>query len=58
MKFLTSNKKVYMISGVTIVGCMLIGRGLGSIAGYDEAGTFIGLGIGLIAMGILFNKLR
>lgn len=42
------------IAGVVFVGCMFIGLGLGMLYNKTAIGIMIGLGVGFIAMGIVW----
>jgi hypothetical protein len=44
------------IGGLTFVGCMMVGIGVGVLVNQAGAGTLIGLGVGFLAMALLRNK--
>lgn len=43
-------------SGIVFVGCMFLGMGIGTLLGHTQAGSFIGMGIGFVLMGLLRAK--
>lgn len=42
------------IGGVVFVGCMFVGAGLGMLYGKVAVGGAIGMGVGFIAMGVIW----
>jgi len=46
------------IGGVVFVGCMFIGGGIGMLTNAVAVGGAIGMGIGFIAMGIIWAYYR
>ncbi len=50
----TKKKNTGTIGGVVLVGCMLIGMGIGMLYNLTAIGIFIGLGAGFLGMGIVY----
>ena len=46
------------IGGVVMVGCMFIGGGIGMLCDKVPVGGAIGMGIGFIAMGVIWAYYR
>ena len=46
-------KKGWEASGVFVPACLLIGMGVGWLAGHLVAGLFIGLGVGMLLMAVM-----
>lgn len=46
------------IGGILMVGCLMIGMGLGMYFHEIPTGMFVGLGVGFVAMGITWALLH
>ena len=46
------------IGGVVFFGCMFIGAGIGMLFNAEEIGGAIGMGVGFIAMGVIWAYYR
>ena len=46
----------YQIGGVVLVGCIMVGLGLGLLANQVGAGIILGIGIGFLAMAYLRTR--
>lgn len=49
-----NNKSGSAIGGVIFVGCMFIGAAIGMIMGNLKAGGAMGMGVGFVAMGLIW----
>lgn len=47
-------KQTSTVAGVVFVGCMFIGIGLGMLYHRTAIGTMLGMGVGFIAMGLVW----
>ena len=46
------------IAGVVFVGCIFIGLGLGLLYNATATGILLGMGIGFIAMGVIWSYFK
>jgi hypothetical protein len=53
---MNKNELLYMALAISIIGCTLIGLGLGKLFNEIWVGTLIGLGIGMIITTIILLK--
>ncbi|MDQ3192463.1 MAG: hypothetical protein M3Q58_12790 [Bacteroidota bacterium] len=51
----TKNKKGSSIGGITLVGCMFLGAGIGMLFNKVQIGGAIGMGAGFIAMAVIMH---
>jgi len=52
------SKTGYTIGGIVFAGCMLLGGGIGILFDAQKAGGAIGMGVGFIAMAIIWIKYK
>ncbi|PIQ16866.1 MAG: hypothetical protein COW67_00805 [Flavobacteriales bacterium CG18_big_fil_WC_8_21_14_2_50_32_9] len=52
------NKSASAIGGVVFAGCLFVGAGIGMLANATQVGGALGMGVGFIAMGIIWAYYR
>lgn len=55
---MSDEKSTKNIAGLMFVGCMFVGAGLGLFFGHVAAGGALGMGVGFLAMGVVWANYR